>query len=139
MKNSTGMLAGLSLALLVSVGTGQARADVVNNLNFTVLGAGAVSQSNSNPCVICATQAQNPQGFGFNNFDSQGNDSSFNLFSSAVTGAFANDDDVTVTPYLRSFLAAFLISKLDVNLTFGIAIDINTAKGGETLQSLSVD
>lgn len=125
-----------SAALLALVGP--AGADAVNNLTFTTLGAGAVSQSQSNPCVICATQAQNPAGFGFNNFDSTGNDSSFNLFSSAVTGSFGNGDDLTVTPYSRSFLAAFLLAALDPSLTFGIAIDINTAKGGETLQTLQL-
>jgi hypothetical protein len=127
MKGFTLTAGALAVALAMPV-----QADVINNLTLSVL-PNPVPQSISNPCVICATQAQNPVGFGFNNFDSQGNDSSFNLFSSAITGAFANDDDVTVTPYLSSFLRAFLIGILDPTLTFGIAIDINTASGGETL------
>lgn len=110
-----------------------ANADVINNLTLGVL-PNPVPQSLSRPCVICATMVQQPAGFGFNNFDSQGNDASFNLFSSAVTGAFGNGDDVNVTPYTTSFLRAFLLSQLDLNLQFGIAIDINTASGGETLQ-----
>src|SRR4029077_5271400 len=67
-----------------------AHADALNNLVLNTLGAGAVSQSQSNPCVICATQAQNPTGFGFNNFNSTGNDDVFNRFSSAFTGQFRN-------------------------------------------------
>jgi hypothetical protein len=74
-----------------------ANADVINNLSIDVLN-NPVPQSQSSPCVICATMVQQPAGFGFNNFDSQGNDASFNLFSSAVTGAFGNGDDVNVTP-----------------------------------------
>jgi hypothetical protein len=109
-----------------------AQADAINNLTISTL-TNPVPQSQSSPCVICATMVQQPVGFGFNNFDSQGNDSAFNLFSSAVTGAFANDDDVNVTPYTSGFLRSFLLSKLDVALTFGIVIDINTAHGGETL------
>jgi hypothetical protein len=118
-----------------------ASADAINNLTFSTL-PNPVPQSSSNPCVICATQAQQPTingtVFGFNNFDSQGNDSSFNLFSSSITGAFGNDDDVNVTPYTRSFLVAALQFLLDPSLTFGIAIDINTAHGGETLQTFQL-
>jgi len=119
----------LSAAALLACTVPTRAADMVNNLTIDALGAGAVSQSQSNPCVICATTAQNPTGFGYNNFNSTGNDSSFNLFSSAVTGQFANGDDVNVTPYQSSFLRNFLISRGDLNLTFGIAIDINTAGG----------
>jgi hypothetical protein len=114
-----------------------AKADAINNLTLSVL-TNPVPQSLSSPCVICATMVQQPTGFGFNNFDSQGNDSSFNLFSSAVTGAFANGDDITVTPYTSSFLRNFLLGQLDLSLTFGVAIDINTASGGETLQTFQL-
>ena len=114
-----------------------AHADAINNLTLSAL-PNPVPQSSSNPCVICATQAQNPLGFGFNNFDSQGNDSSFNLFSSAITGAFGNNDDVNVTPYTSGFLRTFLSGVGDPLFTFGIAIDINTAHGGETLQTFQL-
>jgi hypothetical protein len=123
----------VALALLASL----AHADAINNLTLSAL-PNPVPQSSSNPCVICATQAQNPLGFGFNNFDSTGNDSSFNLFSSAITGAFANDDDVNVTPYTSGFLRNFLAGIGDPLFTFGIAIDINTAQGGETLQKFQL-
>jgi hypothetical protein len=126
MKTFSLTAGALAVALAMPV-----QADVINNLTLSALPV-PVPQSLSNPCVICATQAQNPVGFGFNNFDSQGNDSSFNLFSSAITGAFANDDDVNVTPYTAGFLINFLQALSGV-LTFGVAIDINTASGGETL------
>jgi hypothetical protein len=74
-------------------------------------------------------------GFGYNNFNSTGNDASFNLFSSNITGSFANDDDLTVTPYTGSQLSNFLTSVGDLNLTFGVAIDVNsTSAKSEVLQ-----
>jgi len=89
--------------------------------------ADVVPQSASDPCIICATtQAHNPVGFGYNNFNSTGNDSSFNLFSSNITGAFANDDDLTVTPYTVGQLSNFLTGLGDLNLTFGVAVDVNS-------------
>jgi hypothetical protein len=89
--------------------------------------ADVVPQSASDPCIICATtQAHNPIGFGYNNFDSTGNDSSFNLFSSNVTGSFANGDDLTVTPYTGAQLTSFLQGLGDLGLTFGVAVDVNS-------------
>jgi hypothetical protein len=89
--------------------------------------ADVVPQSASDPCIICATtQAHNPVGFGYNNFNSTGNDSSFNLFSSNITGAFANGDDINVTPYTVGQLSAFLTGLGDLNLTFGVAVDVNS-------------
>lgn len=116
-------------ALLVS--STYSRADVINNLSIAVLQDNqVVPQSASDPCIICATtQAHNPVGFGYNNFDSTGNDSSFNLFSSNITGAFANGDDTTVTPYTGGELRNFLSGLGDVSFTFGVAVDINTATG----------
>jgi hypothetical protein len=134
MKRVTILLAALLAGTAIAT---PASADAVNNLTFSNLQA-PVPQSSSNPCVICATNAQNPAGFGFNNFDSTGNDNSFNLFSSSITGAFGNNDDVTVTPYTSGFLRTFLLNALDPLLTFGVAIDINTAKGGETLQTFQL-
>ena len=115
-------------ALLFASLAPPAMADAVNNLTISVLpDAQVVPQSISDPCIICATtQAHNPAGFGYNNFDSTGNDSSFNLFSSNITGAFANGDDITVTPYTGGQLRTFLQGLGDVNLTFGVAIDVNS-------------
>jgi hypothetical protein len=89
--------------------------------------ADVVPQSASDPCIICATtQAHNPVGFGYNNFISTGNDSSFNLFSSNVTGAFLNDDDTTVTPYTAGQLRTLLMGLGDLGLSFGVAVDVNS-------------
>lgn len=121
----------VALAVASALGAPLAQADVINNLTLGAL-PNPVPQSLSNPCLICATQAQNPVGFGFNNFVSQGNISSYNMFSSAITGAFADGDDINVTPYTAGFLINFLQALSGV-LTFGVAIDINTAQGEETL------
>src|SRR5580765_7270185 len=119
-------------ALMIGLPT-PAHADALNNLSIAVLpDAQVVPQSISAPCVICDTNVQNPSGFGFNNFDSTGNDSSFNLFSSNITGTFANGDDVTVTPYTSGQLRTFLSGLGDITLTFGVAVDINTATGSPT-------
>jgi hypothetical protein len=130
----------LAAAALLALCAVPAHADALNNLTIGVLSdAQVVPQSASDPCIICATtQAHNPVGFGYNNFDSTGNDSSFNLFSSNVTGAFGNGDDVTVTPYTSGELRNFLAS-VGFTVSFGVAIDINTAGGAngnrETLET----
>lgn len=121
------LLALATTAVLLAMAA-PAKADAVNNLTISAL-PNPVPQSQSNPCVICATMSQQPAGFGFNNFNSTGNDSSFNLFSSAITGQFANGDDINVTPYTSGFLRNFLTGLGDVNVTFGVAVDINTAGG----------
>lgn len=124
------VLAGVALLALA----GTVKADVLNNLTIAPLSdAQVVPQSASDPCIICATtQAHNPAGVGYNNFDSTGNDSSFNLFSSNITGSFANGDDLTVTPYTGGELISFLqsLDPLHLNVSFGVAVDINTANGG---------
>jgi hypothetical protein len=108
-----------------------ASADATNNLVINPLADNqVVPQSASAPCIICATtQAHNPVGFGYNNFDSTGNDSKFNLFSSNITGAFGDGDNVTVTPYTGGQLITFLQALGDLGLTFGVAVDVNTAGG----------
>lgn len=116
----------LMLATAAMLVAGPAKAAVVLGIE-TIPDPTVVPQSLSSPCVICATnQAHNPVGFGFNNFDSTGNDSSFNLFSSNITGSFANGDNVTVTPYTDGQLAAFLSGLGDVSLQFGVAMDVNS-------------
>jgi len=107
-----------------------ALADAVNNLTIAPLADNqVVPQSASDPCIICATtQAHNPVGFGYNNFNSTGNDTSFNLFSSNITGSFGNGDDTSVTPYTSGELRNFLASQ-GFTVSFGVAVDINTAGG----------
>src|SRR6188474_3093413 len=54
-------------------------------------------QSTSNPCVIAGTECKNPDGFGYNNFTSDGNTSSYNMYSTTPTATVA--DSVLGTPY----------------------------------------
>jgi hypothetical protein len=110
-----------------------------SNLTISIL-QNPVPQSQSEPCIICATtQAHQPtvdgSVFGYNNFDSTGNDSSFNLFSTSVTGSVGNG--IQGTAYSAGFLDDALM-QLAGRLSFGVAIDINTAKGGETLQTFQL-
>ena len=118
------LLAATMLGALVSSAYA---VDAVNNLTIqTIPDPVVVPQSQSAPCIICATnQAHNPVGFGYNDFNSTGNDDSFNLFSSNITGAFGNGDDVTVTPYTGGQLITFLQNQ-GFSLSFSVAIDINT-------------
>lgn len=118
----------LLLAAVLLAGTALASSASAATLTVNALAdADVVPQSASAPCIICATtQAHNPVGFGYNNFNSTGNDASFNLFSSNITGAFANDDDLTVTPYTGTQLKNFLTALGDAGLTFGVAIDVNS-------------
>src|SRR5436190_23062651 len=62
-------------------------------------------QSTSNPCIIAATQCQQPAGFGFNNFTSSGAISSYNMFSTTPTANVP--DGVQGNPYTGAQLDAF--------------------------------
>jgi hypothetical protein len=134
MKKLSGMLAALSLLVATS-----ANADVINNLSIGTL-LSPVPQSQSNPCIICATNASQPivdaVSFGYNNFTSNGNTSSYNMFSDSVIANVA--DGVMGLAYTRGFLVDALQVLGDVNLSFGVAIDVNTAHGGETLQTFQL-
>jgi len=120
------LLAGVALGLCLLLWPHRADADAINNLSIiTIPDPDVVPQSQSTPCIICATtQAHNPVGFGYNNFDSQGNDSFFNLFSSNITGSFGNG--IEGTPYTSGQLRTFLQSVGDLSLQFAVAVDINT-------------
>jgi hypothetical protein len=88
-------------------------------------------QSTSNPCIIAATQCQQPAGFGFNNFTSSGAISSYNMFSTTPTATVV--DGVQGTPYTVAQLTAAGLS------SFVIAIDVNTTgAASETLQLFEV-
>jgi hypothetical protein len=88
-------------------------------------------QSASNPCIIAATQCQQPAGFGFNNFISSGAISSYNMFSTTPTATVL--DGVPGTPYTGAQLDAA------APLGFVVAIDVNTTNAaGETLQLFQV-
>jgi hypothetical protein len=89
-------------------------------------------QSTSNPCIIAATQCQQPAGFGFNNFTASGAISAYNMFSTTPTANVP--DGMQGTPYTVSQIDA-----VTNNLPFVVAIDVNTTNAaGETLQLFEV-
>jgi hypothetical protein len=115
-----------------------AKADAINNLSIIALPAGnIVPQSQSNPCIICGTTAAHQPGtFGYNNFSNHGNDTSFDTFSTNIIGGgtLLNDLQANALPYS----GALLETMLNAGFTFGVAIDVNTAQGGETLQTFQL-
>jgi len=120
---------GISAAAMFAM-TGAASADVLLTLT-SVADHSVGPQSTSNPCIICATNAQQPAGFGFNNFTSSGNISSYNMWSTTPTATVA--DGVQGTPYTVSQLIGLGSS------AFLVAIDVNTTSAaGETLQFFQV-
>jgi hypothetical protein len=127
------ILAVLAALVLLVV---PAQADFVNNLSISAL-PNPVPQSLSNPCIICGTTAPGqPADFGYNNFSNHGNDTSFNTFSTNILGGgvLVGDLQANALPYSGTLLEAFA----GAGLTFGVAIDINTAQGGETLTSFQL-
>lgn len=125
----------LATAILLALASG-ANADAINNLTIGAL-PNPVPQSLSNPCIICGTTAPGqPADFGYNNFSNHGNDVSFNTFSTNILGGgvLLNDLQANALPYSGTLLQAFA----GAGLTFGVAIDINTASGGETLTSFQL-
>ena len=101
-------------------------------LSGPVAGNSVGPQSTSNPCVIAATQCQQPATMGFNNFTSSGAISSYNMYSTTPTATVA--DGVQGTPYTVGQLETAVGSS-----AFVVAIDVNTtAAAGETLQLFEV-
>jgi hypothetical protein len=89
-------------------------------------------QSTSNPCIIAATQCQQPAGFGFNNFTASGGISDYNMYSTTPTATVA--DGVQGTPYTVAQIAD--ITNISA---FVVAIDVNTTSAAsETLQLFEV-
>jgi hypothetical protein len=130
------MAAGIILAAL------PAYADALNNLTIGALPAGqTVPQSQSNPCVICGTTAQNPSNFGYNNFSNTGSDTSFNTFSTNILGGgpLLNNDENNAIAYPGTLLENFLnAGGTDPRFDFGVVIDINTAMNQEHLQAFQL-
>jgi hypothetical protein len=117
-------------ALFVAV---PARADTVNNLTIGAL-PNPVPQSLSNPCIICGTTAPGqPANFGYNNFSNTGSDVSFNTFSTDILGGgpLPGNLEVNALPYNGALLDA-------IGVKFGVAIDVNTAHNGETLEQFQL-
>jgi hypothetical protein len=107
------MMAGMMVLALA----GSASAALIT---FNSVAAGTVGpQSTSNPCVIAATQCQQPASMGFNNFTSSGSISTYNMFSTTPTATVA--DGVQGTPYTVGQLTGALGTN-----SFVVAIDVNT-------------
>jgi len=125
---AAGLLAGTALASV------PAQADTL--LTFSTL-ANPVVQSESAPCIICATmQAHNPAGFGFNNFINTGQTDGGNFFSTAlVGGSLASGNEAGAVPYTTSQIIAALAN----HISFGVAIDVNSAEGGNPPTIMSLD
>jgi len=122
-------LAGIALATTFAW-AGAAGAATTLTLSGPIAGNTVGPQSASAPCVIAGTQCQNPAGFGFNNFAQGGNQTSFNAYSTTPTAQLA--DGQVGNPYLASQITGI------VGNTFNVAIDVNTAQNGETLQLFEV-
>jgi hypothetical protein len=127
-RRLTWLTVGAAAAMLALTGTASA---VSLTLTGPIQGNTLGPQSASNPCIIAATQCQQPAGFGFNNFTSAGNISAFNMFSTTPTANVA--DGVQGNPYTGAQLDAV------APLGFVVAIDVNTTnEAGETLQLFQV-
>lgn len=136
----------VAAAMLVAV---PAKADVtLGGLNWTFNGVDTLTlgpavpagnQVKNLPCVICGeNQPQQPASFGYNDFGNTGNASNLLFFSSGIVDdKTLGSDTLSVTNYSGAFLANFLQSQGDLNLTFSIGIDVNDAAGqpNQTLES----
>jgi hypothetical protein len=80
-----------------------------------------VSQSKSNPCIICGTNVQNPDGFGFNDFKTTGGTDGLVLYSTNLFTTLGNN----VQSAFGDNYTAGQLDGIFTNLTFGVAIDVN--------------
>ena len=121
----------LVLAVLALAVAGTTSAATLLDLTGAINGNLVGPQSTSNPCVIAGTQCQQPASMGFNNFTSDGNISSFNMYSTTPTATVA--DGVQGTPYTVAQIGSI------VGSSFVVAIDVNTTgAASETLNSFEV-
>jgi hypothetical protein len=121
----------LAVGGAIALVAGTASAAVALTLSGPILGNTVGPQSSSNPCIIAATNCQQPAGFGFNDFTSSGALPNFNMYSTTPTGTVA--DGVQGTPYKVSQLTAAGLT------SFVVAIDVNTTNvAGETLNFFEV-
>ncbi len=102
--------AALAMILMFSSG---ARADSILTLtSFTEKVIGP--QNESSPCIIAGTECQNPAGFDFTNFQQKGSIPAYDEVSPVY--------DISDFPFL----------------VFNVAVDVNTAGHGETLDLFEV-
>jgi hypothetical protein len=140
MNRATPVKAGIVGALgVLAVALAPAPASAA--LTVTTL-ANPVPQSQSAPCIICGTNAGGqPAGFGYNDFSNRGSDVAFNTFSTNIAngGPLVGDLEANALPYTGAFLENFLnAGGTDPLFHFGVVIDVNTAHGGETLNSFQL-
>jgi len=137
--------------LAVALAPTPARADILSFLGYNDDGATSAlnliavpppgNQPLNAPCLICGThQPAQDLVFGYNNYQQSGNQTAFSDFSTATLGHQQLGDDVLGTPYLVSFLRAFLLAQLDFDGTLNVGVDVNTAggKGPEVLERFAV-
>ena len=130
MRTCLGRLTWLGIAAAMLAVTAAASAAPLT-LTGPIQGNTVGPQSTSNPCIIAATQCQQPAGFGFNNFTSSGAISSYNMYNTTPTATVA--DGVQGTPYTVAQLTGAGLT------SFVIAIDVNTTNAAaETLQLFEV-
>ena len=119
MRTSVGRFTWIGIGAIAAMLALTAAASATSlTLSGPIAGNTVGPQSSSNPCIIAATQCQQPAGFGFNNFTSSGAISSYNMFSTTPTATVA--DGVQGTPYTVAQLTAAGLT------SFVIAIDVNT-------------
>jgi len=131
-KLGLGLAAAVAATAVICAMTTAASAATLLTLSGPITGNTVGPQSASNPCVICATTAQNPAGFGYNNFTETGAISSYNMWSTTPTATVA--DGVKGTPYTVGQIQTAVN-----NNPFVVAIDVNTTgAASETLQLFEV-
>ena len=132
LKLGLGLAAAATTTAVIFAMTTAASAAVLLTLTGPISGHTVGPQSTSNPCVICGTNAQNPAGFGYNNFTESGSISSYNMWSTTPTATVA--DGVQGTPYTVAQIETAVN-----NSPFVVAIDVNTTGAeSETLQLFEV-
>src|SRR5262245_60493123 len=124
------ILAG-TVALSMALAWPQAATAIPLTLSGPIAGNTVGPQSTQNPCVIAATNCQQPAGFGYNNYTQGGGISSYNMYSTTPTANVP--DSVPGTPYTVSQLVGAGLT------SFVVGIDVNTTgAAGETLQLFEV-
>jgi hypothetical protein len=145
----------LTMAALLCIAATSAQADVILGgqtwtgtgttlqLNAVVPGG---NQPNNAPCVICgANQPDQPTGFGYNDYSSNGNVTSITAFSDQGNGGrnslLDNTFNNTITGGYQigdgSLLKAFILANggTAANLSFSIGVDVNDTNQAQTLNS----
>ena len=95
------------------------------------------NQPLNNPCLICGTtQPAQPTGFGYNNFQAQGNINDYLMFSTATVGGSLAQDTLGTGYQVGdgSILRAYLLAQAS-GTTFSVGIDVNDTGVAQTLES----